>query len=94
MKGMPPGRKSIKTLCYTGDKRREVYAGMVRQIKAGHQAYIVCAVIEPGEMPGVRAAAEVYEELQRTFLKDILRTAAWQNEACREGSGDGRFCCR
>lgn len=71
MKGMPPGRKSIKTLCYTDDKRREVYAGMVRQIKAGHQAYIVCAVIEPGEMPGVRAAAEVYEELQRTFLKDI-----------------------
>lgn len=71
MKGMPPGRKSIKTLCYTGDKRREVYSGMVRQIKAGHQAYIVCAVIEPGEMPGVRAAAEVYEELQRTFLKDI-----------------------
>lgn len=71
MKGMPPGRKSIKTLCYTGDKRREVYAGMVRQIKAGYQAYIVCAVIEPGEMPGVRAAAEVYEELQRTFLKDI-----------------------
>ena len=71
MKGMPPGRKSIKTLCYTCDKRREVYAGMVRQIKAGHQAYIVCAVIEPGEMPGVRAAAEVYEELQRTFLKDI-----------------------
>lgn len=71
MKGMPPGRKSIKTLCYTGDKRREIYAGMVRQIKAGHQAYIVCAVIEQGEMPGVRAAAEVYEELQRTFLKDI-----------------------
>lgn len=71
MKGMPPGRKSIKTLCYTGDKRREVYAGMVRQIKAGHQAYIVCAVIEPGEMPGVRAAVEVYEELQRTFLKGI-----------------------
>ncbi len=71
MKSMPPGRKSIKTLCYTADKRREVYAGMVRQIKAGHQAYIVCAVIEPGEMPGVRAAAEVYEELQRTFLKDI-----------------------
>lgn len=71
MKGMPPGRKSIKTLCYTGDKRRAVYAGMVRQIKAGHQAYIVCAVIEQGEMPGVRAAVEVYEELQRTFLKGI-----------------------
>lgn len=71
MKGMPPGRKAIQTLCYTGGKRREVYAGMVRQIKAGHQAYIVCAVIEAGEMPGVRAAAEVYEELKHTFLKDV-----------------------
>ena len=71
MKGMPPGRKSIKTLCYTGDKRREVYAGMVRQIQAGHQAYVVCAVIEQGEMPGVRAATDVYNELAKTFLKGI-----------------------
>ena len=71
MKGMPPGRKSIKTLCYTGDKRREVYAGMVRQIKAGHQAYVVCAVIEQGEMPGVRAATDVYNELAKTFLNGI-----------------------
>ncbi len=71
MKGLPPGRKSIKTLCYTGDKRREVYEGMVRQIKAGHQAYIVCAVIEQGEMPGVRAAADVYNELRQSFLKNI-----------------------
>ena len=71
MKGRPPGRKAIKTLCYTGDKRREVYAGMVRQIMAGHQAYIVCAVIEQGEMPGVRAAEDVYNELSKTFLKGI-----------------------
>ncbi len=71
MKGRPPGRKAIKTLCYTGDKRREVYAGMVRQIKAGHQAYIVCAVIEQGEMPGVRAAEDVYNELSKTFLNGI-----------------------
>ena len=71
MKGRPPGRKAIKTLCYTGDKRREVYAGMVRQIKAGHQAYVVCAVIEQGEMPGVRAAEDVYNELGKTFLKGI-----------------------
>ena len=71
MKGRPPGRKAIKTLCYTGDKRREVYAGIVRQIKAGHQAYVVCAVIEQGEMPGVRAAEDVYNELSKTFLKGI-----------------------
>ncbi len=71
MKGLPPGRKSIKTLCYTGDKRRKVYEGMVRQIKAGHQVYIVCAVIEQGEMPGVRAAADVYNELRQSFLKNI-----------------------
>lgn len=29
MKGMPPGRKPINTLCYTDAKRAEVYKGMV-----------------------------------------------------------------
>ena len=41
MKGLPPGRKPIKTLCYTDEKRADVYAGLIHQVKEGHQAYIV-----------------------------------------------------
>lgn len=72
MRGMPPGRKAVETLCYTGDMRQKVYAGMVRQIRAGRQVYVVCASIEESEaMEGIRSVNDVYEELKRTWLKDI-----------------------
>ncbi|MBO5403544.1 MAG: ATP-dependent DNA helicase RecG, partial [Phascolarctobacterium sp.] len=50
MKGRPPGRKPVQTLCYTEEKRNEVYAGVVRQVEAGRQAYIVCPLIENSEV--------------------------------------------
>lgn len=71
MKGRPPGRKPVQTLCYTEEKRREVYAGLVRQVQAGQQAYIVCPLIEESETMNVRNAETVYEELKNTVLGDI-----------------------
>ncbi|MGI6262406.1 MAG: ATP-dependent DNA helicase RecG [Succiniclasticum sp.] len=72
MRGRPPGRKHIETLCYTGDMRRKVYEGMVRQIRAGRQVYVVCASIEESEnQEGIRSVTEVYEELKRTYLRGI-----------------------
>ena len=72
MKGRPPGRKSVTTLCYTGEKRPAVYEGMVRQIKAGRQVYIVCASIEESEnLETVRSVNDVYAELKQTYLKNI-----------------------
>ena len=72
MRGMPPGRKAIETLCYTGDMRQKVYAGMVRQIRAGRQVYVVCASIEESEaMEGIRSVNDVFAELKKTWLKDI-----------------------
>lgn len=71
MKGRPPGRKPVQTLCYTEEKRREVYAGLVRQVEAGQQAYIVCPLIEESEMLHARSAENVYEELKNTVLADI-----------------------
>ena len=72
MRGMPPGRKAVETLCYTGDMRQKVYAGMVRQIEAGRQVYVVCASIEESEaMEGIRSVNDVYAELKKTWLKNI-----------------------
>ena len=71
MKGRPPGRKPVQTLCYTEEKRREVYAGLVRQVEAGQQAYIVCPLIEESEAMQARSAENVYEELKNTVLADI-----------------------
>lgn len=72
MKGKPPGRKEIDTLCYLGDMRPKIYEGMVRQIRAGRQVYVVCASIEESEgMEGVRSVNEVYNEMKETWLRDI-----------------------
>ena len=71
MQGKPVGRKPIETLCYTGEKRNSVYGGLVRQVQAGHQAYVVCALIDESEGVEARSATEVYTELQATYLKNI-----------------------
>ena len=71
MKGRPPGRKPVQTLCYTEEKRKEVYAGLVRQVQAGRQAYIVCPLIENSEQLNARSAENVYDELVHSYLKNI-----------------------
>ena len=71
MKGRPPGRKQVQTLCYTEERRREVYAGLVRQVQAGRQAYVVCPLIEQSEALEARSAEQVYDELCRDFLQGI-----------------------
>lgn len=71
MQGKPMGRKPIETLCYTGEKRNAVYEGLVRQVQSGHQAYVVCALIDESEGVEARSATEVYTELQATYLKNI-----------------------
>jgi ATP-dependent DNA helicase RecG len=71
MKGRPPGRKPVQTLCYTEEKRKDVYAGLLRQVQAGRQAYIVCPLIENSEMLNARSAENVYDELVQGVLKNI-----------------------
>lgn len=71
MKGLPPGRKPVRTLCYTEEKRPAVYQGMVHQIREGHQAYVVCPLIEESEGVDAKAAEELYEELTSTYLRGI-----------------------
>lgn len=71
MKGLPPGRKPVQTLCYTEDKRGAVYKGLVHQIQEGHQAYVVCPLIEESEGVDAKAAADLYEELTSTYLRGI-----------------------
>jgi len=71
MKGMPPGRKSINTLCYTDAKRAEVYKGMVRQVKAGFQAYVVCPLIDESELIEAKSVTEIYNGLTAGYLRGI-----------------------
>ncbi len=71
MQGRPPGRKPVQTLCYDSSRRNEVYEGMVRQVQAGRQAYVVCPLVEDSEGVEAKSAESVYEELSNGILRGI-----------------------
>lgn len=71
MKGRPPGRKPVQTLCYNEAKRSEVYQGLLRQVQSGRQAYIVCPLIEESDALEARSAEKVYDELSKGVLKSV-----------------------
>ena len=97
MKGRPPGRKPVQTLCYTEEKRNEVYAGVVRQVEAGRQAYIVCPLIENSEVLNARSAENVYDELMQSHFKNIPcallhgRLKGADKDAIMEGFSSGEI---
>ncbi len=62
---LPPGRQKIVTRWRTGARRNEAYTTIVHQIEEGHQAFIICPLIEESESLAVKAATSEYERLQR-----------------------------
>jgi ATP-dependent DNA helicase RecG len=68
---LPPGRQKIDTYAVTGEYRERVYEFIRKQIAQGHQAYIICPLVEENEeLP--RKAVEAYaEELKQNVFKDI-----------------------
>ena len=59
---LPPGRQPIKTRYLTGQRRRDLYGFLDREIEAGHQVYIVCPAIEDSPDAALNAAKSYYEE--------------------------------
>ncbi|MCX7780063.1 MAG: ATP-dependent DNA helicase RecG [Negativicutes bacterium] len=68
---LPPGRKPVKTLFYSGQKRQEVYAGVIREVERGRQAYIVCPLVENSDKLDLQSATGLYEELTSSFFHGI-----------------------
>ena len=67
---MPPGRMPVVTKCLTGfDAREKCYEFVERQIREGHQIYVVTPLIDESEAMDARSAAQVYEELAARFTR-------------------------
>ena len=69
IKQMPSGRKPKKTAICSSDK--PVFAFMEKELKAGHQGYVVCPLIEEAEeeslMSGIASIEEVAEKYRKYF---------------------------
>lgn len=69
---MPPGRKKIRTFLVTEEYRTR-YLGFVRKTVAeGHQAYIVCPLVEDSDaLAETLSATEYKQELEQNYLQGI-----------------------
>ena len=64
---LPPGRQLIKTKWLRPAQQESAYNFIRKEIAAGHQAFILCPLIEESETIQARAAVAEYEYLRRMF---------------------------
>jgi ATP-dependent DNA helicase RecG len=68
---LPPGRTPIVTRRVSDERASEVWEFLRKQVKAGHQAYVVYPVIEENETTEIKAAVKMHAELQKKILPDL-----------------------
>jgi ATP-dependent DNA helicase RecG len=68
---LPPGRQTIKTRHLPPSERPRAYEFLRREVAAGHQAFIICPLVEESDKSDARAATAEYERLQREVFPDL-----------------------
>ncbi len=68
---LPPGRQEIKTYWLMPRERERAYSFLRSQIEKGHQAFIICPLVEESEKIEAKAAVEEYERLQKVIFPDL-----------------------
>lgn len=68
---MPPGRTPIVTRLVSDDRSHEVWEFLRKQVKSGHQAYVVYPVIEENEEGELKAAMKMYKELDKKIFPEL-----------------------
>ncbi len=67
---LPRGRQPIETYSVNSSLRQRVYGYIKKHIANGNQAYIVCPLVEEGEVGNAVAATTYYDELIKQEFKD------------------------
>ncbi|MCD1147102.1 ATP-dependent DNA helicase RecG [Peptoniphilus sp. KCTC 25270] len=67
VEGLPPGRQPIDTLAINKEGLEQSFHFMEEQLKKGHQAYVVCALIDENDKLELDSAVSVYERLSERF---------------------------
>jgi len=71
---LPPGRQKIDTFCVTSAYHARIFKFIRDEIEKGHQAYIICPLIEESEIEGrkdVNSVLKFAEELKNGAFADI-----------------------
>lgn len=68
---MPAKRKKIITKLVTEDKRTAAYDFIRKQIKLGHQAFVVCPLIDESDKLGVKSVKKEHEKLDKEIFPEL-----------------------
>ena len=71
MDEMPPGRTPVETEVIEPDARGRAYDLVRAEVAAGHQAFVICPLIEESETLVVRSATAEFERLQKDVFVDL-----------------------
>lgn len=68
---MPPGRQPVTTRVLMPRERERAYSFVRSQVAKGHQAFIICPLVEESDKIEAKAAVEEYERLRREVFPDL-----------------------
>jgi ATP-dependent DNA helicase RecG len=68
---MPPGRQTILTRWLSPLERERAYSFVRSQIEQGHQAFIICPLVEESEKVEAKSAVEEHARLQKEIYPDL-----------------------
>ncbi len=68
---LPPGRQKIDTYPVGEDMRARIYAFIRKEVAAGHQAYIVCPLVEESEQLDLKSVTEYAKTLSDEIFPDL-----------------------
>jgi ATP-dependent DNA helicase RecG len=72
LRELPKGRQPIETFVVGGERERErAYTRIREELRAGHQAFVVCPLVSESEVLQARAATAEFERLQETEFADF-----------------------
>ncbi|GIW49586.1 MAG: hypothetical protein KatS3mg080_0197 [Anoxybacillus sp.] len=72
---MPKGRKKIETYWVKHDMLERVFQFIAKQVDAGHQAYVICPLIEESEKLDVQNAIDVHAMLTHYYQRAVSHRA-------------------
>jgi ATP-dependent DNA helicase RecG len=97
---LPPGREPIRTELITprdAERRRRLYDFIATEAMDGRRAYVVCPLVEPGELPAVNAvdehrrlSREVFPHLQVELVHGRMRSDEKEAAMGRFRSGEAQ----
>ena len=68
---LPPNRQQVITRLLSPRERERAYHFVRTQVKEGHQAFIICPLVEESDKTEAKAATEEYERLQEEVFPDL-----------------------